>query len=54
MVGHKLIQMTWLTPMIVVVVMALTVTIMVRVTWFEPSQGVGCGVCAMYLGTPCT
>ena len=54
MMGHKLIWMTQVTPMIVVVLMTLIVTMLVSVTWFGPSQGVGCGVCAMFLRTPCT
>ena len=45
---HKLIRMTQLTPMIVVELMTLIVTMIVSVTWFGPSQGVGCGVCAMF------
>ena len=31
--------------------MTLIVTMLVSVTWFGPSQGVGCGVCAMFLRT---
>ena len=43
MMGHKLIRMTQVTPMIVVVLMNLIVTMIVSVTSFGPSQGVGCG-----------
>ena len=37
MMGHKLIRMTKVTPMIVVVLMTLIVTMIVSVTWFGPT-----------------
>ena len=46
MIGHKLIRMVRLTRMMEL--MTLTVTMMVSVTLFGPSQGMGCGVCAMF------